>query len=803
MIRNYFRSAFRNMMRSKLYTAINIFCLTVGISGAILISLYLNHEFSYDRHHKNHEDIYFIHGNYVIGGNSNELALTPFPLGPALKQEFSDIKEYVRFFHLEEAMVKIDEKEFMEQKVFYTDSTVMDVFTHEFVYGHSRGVLALPNTAVVTRSLSEKYFGDQNPVDQVIEVNGAKYKVTAMIEDLPLNTHLRFTMLLSIHSAGNEFAYSVDPNLFWNINQNFTYVHMHPQADINKILGSMDDFNEKYISPVGGMIGATAQFSATALKETHFTRINMALETGSRTTLLIFTMVALFLIVIAAVNYTNLSTARASKRAREIAMRKVSGAGRSQLIGQFLGESVIVAMISLLISLLVVEIFLPGFNTLAGKDFTLGDLLKGNMLLQVFLITVVTGLIAGVYPAIFLSNLQPVAILKSNVLSKGGSGMLRKALVVFQFTISVILIAGTLTVQYQLNFLQNKNLGFNKNNRVVVTLTGRESREKIESLENTIRENPMVLRTAKTTMVPGRGANVNAVKVQSGDDMRDATITSTFIDPVFLDVMNIKLQEGRAFQADMRSDANTSILINQAAVRTYGWHDNPIGKTIHWQLNEQGEPRFVLKVVGVIEDFHFNSLQNPIDPLMMLLPEQPVVFRAIVVEYLPGNDLQVKEFLETTVKGFDPARLPNVNFLDSGFVDQFASEEKMGKIFGVFSIVCIIISFLGLFGLASFATGQRKKEIGVRKVLGSSAGSILMMFYREFALLVFLAILVAAPVTWLLMERWLEGFVYQISMDMKPIIISGLLSLVVAIVTVSYHTWLASRMNPTDAIRSE
>ncbi len=792
------------MLRSKLTTAINIFCLTLGISGAILIALYLNHEFSYDSHHLNHESIYRLDGNYTIGGNQNPLAVTAFPLGPALKQDFSEVKEYVRFFQIGEIMLKVDDNEFWEDRLVFTDSVVFDVFTHQFVYGQPKGALSQPNTAVLSRKLSEKLFGAINPVGQVFEADGENFQVTAMVEDLPDNTHLRYDGMLSIHSSGNDFAYSLDPNLFWNINTNYTYLQMHPGADLFNLLSTrMDAFNEKYISPVGGMIGATAAFNPVPLRRTHFTKVQMAPETGSRSSLTIFTMVALFLIIIAAVNYTNMATARATNRAREIGLRKVSGATRKQLMSQFLSESLLIATISLLLSLLLVNIFFPGFNTLADKSFSFSDLLEGKMLVQVLLITAITGLVAGIYPAVFLSRMRPATVLKSNMPSGGGSGLLRKVLVVFQFVISVVLIAGTLTVQRQLSYLQNKDLGFDKYNRIVVNLTGREARDRIETLENIIRNNPLVLRTAKTSLVPGRDGNINAVKVQSGDEMKDATITSSFIDPGFLDVLEIPLVAGRGFSDELRSDASTSVIVNEAAIRTYGWHDDPLGKMIQWQFDEQGNPRLNLRVVGVVEDFNFMSLHNPIDPLMMLIPEQPVVFSSVIVEYPAGKDQQIKAFLEETVKEFDPARLPNVFFLDHGFNEQFAAEEKTGKIFGIFALVCIAISFLGLFGLASFTTSQRRKEVGIRKVLGSSEGKILLMFYKDFSMLILMAILVAGPITWLLMTRWLQDFVYRIDMSVQPIVYAGILSIVVALATVSYHTLMTSRMNPTSAMRSE
>jgi putative ABC transport system permease protein len=811
MFKNYLISAWRNMTRSKLYTLINIFCLSVGITGAILIILFINHELSYDTHHEKHERIFRLDGKYQIGGQQSLLAITPFPLGPALKLEFSQVEEYTRVFRQENVLVRINEREFLENDFAMVDTTIFEVFSHRFVFGQPQGALNEPNTAVLTQSLSAKYFGDVNPVGMTFLVNQRNYQINGVIEDFPDNSHLKLQCLLTINQSEHQQFYSLAPEMFWSINENFTYVLMHEGTSIEQVLDNMDAFNEKYISPVGGQIGATAEFTATPLRDLHLTKVMYAPETGSKSTLLIFSMVALFLIVIAAVNYTNLATARASKRAREIAMRKVTGATRNQLVLQFLSESLLVAFISLILSLLLVEILLPGFNNLADKSFSLVNIFHGKIFLQVLGITLITGFLSGIYPSFFLSSLKPVSVLKSQNFSKGSSGMLRKALVIFQFAISVILVAGTITVQKQLNYLQNKPMGFNPENRYVITIPDMAHREQIETLENMIRQNPNIAGTAKSLYVPAMGHSMNAVKVQSGDEMVDAIIGTNFVDPDFINLLEIKLMKGRGFEKDLRADFNNAVLINEAAVKQFGWHDQAIGKTIDWRFVSETDPGTRLTVVGIMEDFNFMSLQNPVEPIMLLLgglapgnaPEQAHHFRNITVEYLPGTGQEVMTFLENTVREFDPTRIPNIVPLTYGFSDQFKAEERQSNIFAIFALVCIIISFLGLFGLASFLTEQRRKEVGVRKVLGSSGWSILFLFYREFLWLVLISSIIAGPLVWFLMEKWLSGFVYQMTMNVAPIILATLLAIVVAVITVSYHTFRASRQNPVDAIRAE
>ncbi|MBW6499240.1 MAG: ABC transporter permease [Bacteroidales bacterium] len=811
MIKNYLISAWRNMMRSKLYTLINIFCLSVGITGAVLIVLYINHELSYDTHHQKHERIFRLDGKYTIGGQLNHLAITPFPLGPALKLEFSQVEEYVRIFIQENLLIRIDDKEFLEDDFAMVDTTYFDVFTHRFIHGQAHGALTEPNTAVLTASLSNKYFGDLNPVGYTFNVNQRNYQITGVIEDFPDNSHLKLQCLLTINQSEHQQFYSLAPEMFWAINQNYTYVLMNEGTSIDSVLENMEAFNDKYIAPGGSQIGGSAEFAANPLRKLHLTSVMYAPKTNNRSTLLIFSMVAMFLIIIAAVNYTNLATARSSKRAREIAMRKVTGATRSQLIFQFLSESLLLSSISLVLSLLLVEILLPGFNSLADKSFSLRNIFAGNIIWQIIGLTVLTGFLSGIYPSFFLSNLKPVNILKSATFSKTSSGFLRKALVIFQFGISIILVAGTLTVRNQLRFLQEKPLGFNPENSYVITIPDMEHRMQIETLENMISQNPNIIGTAKSLYVPAMGHNMNAVKVQSENEMVDALIGTNFVDSEFLDLMEITIKEGRGFDKELRGDINHAILINEAAARQFGWHEEPIGKTINWQYISSDESGIRLTVVGVMKDFNFQSLKNPVEPIMLILGGQAAdqfsenlrTFRHITVRYNARKDAEVMAFLEETVRAFDPVRMPNIVPLSHGFSDQFGTEERQGTIFAIFALVCIIISFLGLFGLASFLTEQRKKEVGIRKVLGSSGYSILILFYREFLTLVLIAAVVAGPVVWFLMEKWLQDFVYHISMNVLPIVLASTLAVAVAVITVSYHTLISSRQNPVDAIRAE
>ncbi len=803
MIKNYLLTAWRNMMRNKLYTIINVFCLSVGITGALLITLFVSHELSYDTHHEKHDNIYRMEGIYTIAGNRNHLAITAFPLGATLKQEYAGIKNYVRFFIQDEVLVNVGDDKFLEESMAFADSTVFDVFTHEFVYGSADNALNAPNTVVLTRTLAKKFFGDTDPRGKTLQINQENYAVSAIIEDPPSSCHLGLNALMSMSTLDQEMVGTINSELFWNINQNFTYILLHPEASVKDVFSHMDGFHEKYTRPMGSLIGGEIEFTYTPLREVRFSNILMSPETTSPTTLYILSVVAVFLVIIAAVNYTNLATARASVRAREIGIRKAAGATRSQVMSQFLAESLLLAFVALLFSLLLVELLLPGFNLMADKSFSLYHMLRWPFWIYVLVIVAATGLISGLYPAVFVSGLNPSSIFKGMESMGSGSLLLRKSLVVFQFAISILMVTGTLVVQSQLSYLQNKDMGLDVENRFVVSLQSPESRGRIGVLESMLAQHPDVLQTTKSFSVPGRGFNKNAVLVQSGNEMVEATITSNHIDHQFFDALDIEVLEGRSFEQNKRSDVGNSVVINQAAANYFGWREEPLGKLIQWQFGPDGAPQTSLRVIGVVEDHNLLSLHNPIEPVMFLLPEEEQMYHHLIVHYRQHKENEIRSFLESSAMTFDPGSIPNVYTLERGYREQFRAEERMGNIFGVFAIVCIFISFLGLFGLSSFLARQKKREIGVRKVLGSSVGSILQMFYKEFSSLVIIAALLTIPISWFLLQKWLQGVVYQTTITPEPFLLSALLAWGIALITVSYHTFRIAMLNPVDAIRTD
>ncbi len=802
MIRSYILTAWRNIVNGKLYSVINIFCLSVGITGAILVSLFLNHEFSFDRHHTNHPDIFRVEGMYNIGGSVDHLAITPIPLGPTLKEEFDVIKNYVRFRGQTSFNVTTEAADFIEPEgFFYADSTIFEVFTHSFVYGQAEGSLSEPNRIVLTKNTSNKYFGEINPVGKTLRINNEHFVVTAVIEDVPDNSHLRFTALLSFITLEN--AYHISPSAFWSVPVNYTYVQLHQGATTASIKDNFSAFHEKYFVPAGQLISATAEFVFTPLAQTRFTEVRYSPPIASKDSLIVLMMVAIFLILLAAVNYTNLATARAGLRAREIAVRKVTGASAGEIFRQFLSESLVMSMMALLLSVLLVEILLPGFNTLADKEFTIRSLFSGQLFIQALLITLITGFLAGVYPAVVLSRMTPVSILKTGHSSQSSSSVLRKALVVFQFTISIILVAGTLTLQRQLNFIQNKELGLDIENRMSLLIAEHLDLERATQLENLISTHPDVLKTTKSGSIPAGGFSTFAIFAESSFGVKEGKIANNFVDYNFIDFYNITLTKGRNFDREMGTDRESAVIINQAAINYLGWSSDPIGKAIRWQLDPEGIPQRNLRVIGVMEDHHYLNLQNPIAPLMLQMPADNQPYHFISVKFRPGTGETVRNYIETTTREFDQNILPYIQYSQDLYAESFLYEQRLASIFGIFAFICIIVSFLGLFGLSAFLTQQRKREIGIRKVLGASSTEILHLFYKEFSILILLAIIIAIPPSWLLLDQWLYNFVFRIPMTATPLIIASVIAIAVAFTTVSYHTLRASALNPVKSIRSE
>lgn len=809
MFINFLKTAFRNLSRSKFYSLLNILGLSIGLAVFIFLFLYIKDEISYDAYHEKAERIYRIESDFYISGNPDRFSIVPVPMAPALKTEFPEVESYVRFNDIGRTSFRVGEKEYFEEDFYYTDSTIFQIFSHDVIMGDPDKCLAEPNSIALSESVSRKYFGEEPPLGKIIESeDGRKFKVTAVFEDLPLNSHLRFEGLLSASTlaniVGEDNFNSMEPGRFWNIGV-YAYILLNENADIQSIHDKFDGFYDKYMRPIGDQINGSFNLMTTPLKETHFvTGLDYDQPKGNMTYVYIFSAVALLVLILAAINYMNMATARSAKRAREVGIRKVAGAYRSQLIRQFIGESVLISVIALLIALLLVYMLLPDFITLSGKSLNF-DLFGDPVLLVVIIgVTLVVGLASGSYPAFYLSSFKPVTVIKGSVTEgKKKGGGLRKFLVVFQFWIAISMIIATLVVADQIRFLMNKEVGFTKKNMIVMPIQDTSFFSKSENYKEEILQNAHISDASLSIGVPGQTSWIQVIRAEVDTAMVEKTMHICIPDYDFLKTYNIGLDTGRFFREDMGTDMEEAVVVNQAAARTFGWGDHALGKKINWGFSLEGDPGRTMKVIGVVEDYHFRSLHNEVEPLMMILHDEfPKRFLSVKVE---GNYLQeVLEFMGDKWREFGTAQPFDYRILENSWDEMYEAEEKLMTIFTIATLLTIFIALLGLLGLSSFVAERKTKEIGIRKVVGANMTDILLLLYKEFLVLIGIAFVIAIPVAWWQLTEWLEkSFVYYTAVNWQAFFWAGLFSLLIGVITISFHSIRAALSNPVDAIKYE
>jgi putative ABC transport system permease protein len=808
MFKNYLKSAFRNIFRNKFYSLLNILGLSVGLAAFIFLFLFVKDEMTYDSSHKNADRIYRIESDFNISGNSDQFAIVPIPMAPALKIEYPEVESFVRFSNIGRTLFSYNEKEYYEEDFYYVDSTLFDIFTHKVLIGDPKQCLVEPNSVVLTQSSAERYFGKGQALGEMImSASGRNYKVTAIIEDLARNSHLKFDGLISgttlIRQIGEDDFNSLEPNRFWNIGV-FAYVLLNENSSMQSIHDKFPGFYDKYMKPIGDQINASFNLMSTPLKQQHFSpAISSDLPKGSISYIYIFSAVAIFILLLAAINYMNMATARSAKRAREVGIRKVLGAFKGQLIWQFIGESVLIALMALIIALFCVFVFLNDFNNLSGKMLEFDLFTNPLLLLLIFGVTIFIGVVAGSYPAFYLSSFQPVKVLKGT-LSSGGKkgGVLRKVLVVFQFWIAIVMIIGTFVVSDQIGFLLKKDVGFEKENMVILGLQDTAFRRKAESFKKELVQSPNIQNATNTTGVPGENGWIQVVRIESDTAMIDKTMIITVADYDYLETYGIELAQGRNFDRKMGTDAEEAVIVNEAAVKMHGWGDNPIGKKIHWGFAMDGTGGRLMKVVGVVKDYNFKSLHNKVEPLMIFLADFPKYYLSVKVS---GDNLsQSLDFIGDKWREYGANRPFDYRLLDESWDEMYEAEKKLGTIFRIATLLTIFVALLGLLGLSSFVAEQKTREIGIRKVMGASIENILGLLYKEFLLLIGIAFIIAAPIAWWRLTIWLDtSFVYHTNVSWTSFLWAGLLSLMIGVLTLSYHSIRAATANPIDSIKYE
>ncbi|MEX2235762.1 MAG: ABC transporter permease [Cyclobacteriaceae bacterium] len=799
MFKNLLKISFRTILKDKTYSLINITGLTIGITCSLFLLMYILHEVSYDRYHENAPNIYRVVSDIKETDNAFTWAVAQIPLGEELRDNYPEVKNVVRFFQTGRTLYKNDEKQFYEEEFFLADSTVFDMFTYKFIHGDQATALDNSFSIVLTEKIAQKYFEDVSAaVGQSIQnQQGEEFKVTGIIEDVPLNSHFIFDALIS-RSTRPGFQGS------WGNFGVFTYIHLPEGYDLSKMYASLDKVIKERVDPIFEEYGVKIKYQLQPILDIHlYSKIqDEAEEGGDISYIYIFASVAAFMLIIACINYMNLATARSVNRAREVGVRKVMGSQRRQLIAQFITESVVIALIALIFSIILIYALLPAFNLLANKSLPFSFILQEPVIVSLLGIVFFVGIVGGSYPAFYLSGFNPVNVLKGKLTARGGSALFRKFLVVFQFAISIFMLISTLIVFEQLQYMRNKDLGFEKERVIRLSLNEREMSEKSQVLIDRLKQAPEVAGVGMASSGPGQGIGKNLLKVEDNDGkMTDRGVDLFFADHDFIKTMGMEIVTGRDFSRDIPSDTTYAVLVNESMVKRMSW-DEPLGKKFVFERGGPNDTDIEKRVVGVVKDYHQNSLYDPIEPLMIILNRDN---GNIFVRTEEGDVRQSLAAIEKAWKEIFPTFTFEYDFLDADFNSQYKADEKRSQIFTAFSGMTIIIACLGLLGLAAFTTEQRTKEIGVRKVIGASVQNLVMLVSKEFFILVSIGMILAFPIAWYFTSDWLQNFAYRIELEGEwpTFAVSALLAFIITLTTVGFHVVRAASANPVKSLRDE
>ncbi len=809
MIKNYFKIAWRNLMRYKFISFINLFGLTIGLTCCLLILAYILNELSYDKYNENADNIYRVTRtfNNQEGAVSLKLSTVSPPFGYYLPTDFPEIKKMTRLLDNGNMPLRYKDKLINEKDVFFADENIFDVFTIKVLKGNPKTALSDPFSIMLTEENAKKYFGDEDPINKVIRANNQfDVKVTGIYQAFPSNAHLHPGMLLSFNTLKDSVVYG-EQNLRtnWGNNSFFTYLLLPENYDAKSMVARFPKFIDAHMdrSDYNGM--QVSKFTSLGLQK--LTDIHLYSHTdyeaepnGDISRVYIFGAIAFFILLIACINYMNLSTARSALRAKEIGIRKVVGARKKELIFQFLSESIIISWAAILVAVFLLYCSVPWLNKISGQQLSLASLLKWQILLSIFLTPFLVGTLSGIYPALFMSSFQPVKTLKG-IFKVGGSNIsFRKILVITQFSISIILIITTAIVFQQLHFMQQKSLGFNKDHIAVIPYNSALG-DKFEAFRAELLLNSNFKDLTRSSRIPtGRLLDNQNAYTLSGDSMvaTSTDIKYVSVDYDFVPTYSIGLAAGRNFSRSFGTDTS-SFIINETAVQALGWKSarDAVGKDFKYG-NTNGH------IIGVVKDFNFESMHQAIVPMVLLMfPPSSNYFNILSVKISGNNTAAAVEYLEKTWKKFLPEIPYEFTFLDENFDKLYESEQRQGTIFTTFACIAIFIACLGLFALSAFTITQRVKEIGVRKVLGANVNSIVTLLSKDFLKLVIVASLLAFPVAWYAMNNWLKDFAYRVDIQWWVFFLAAIAAMLVALATVSFQAVKAATVNPVKCLRSE
>ncbi|MGD9345846.1 MAG: ABC transporter permease [Candidatus Aminicenantes bacterium] len=790
MLKNHLKTAFRNLSRYKGYSMINIAGFAIGIACCILILLWVQDELSYDRFHENLEDLYrVVEKNSFSDGTIFKIARTPYPVGPAFVKDYPEIINFTRFTPFWRILLKYEDKSFYERGFAFADPSFLEMFTLPLLRGDAYKALSETNSVLISEDMAKKYFGSDDPLGKTITMdNDVDFQVSGVFKNLPHNSHLQFDFLGPFETFIEYSGWSSrwqDHNYYTYVQLTNTTVHQDVEP---KIFAYMENINPD----------SATKFLLQPVKDIHL-RSDFAIDLKGKSEnkakyVYMFSLIALFILLIACINFMNLTTARASRRSLEIGMRKVIGANRTHLIRQFLGESILTSLLSLLIALVLVLLLLPAFNNISGKDLSLATLDIALLTAGLIGIALVTGVLSGSYPAFLLSAIKPIGALKGSLSLGSKNSALRKILVCCQFSLSIGLIIGTFVVYRQLEFIQKKNLGYNQEHVIYFAERG-DFWKNYDAFKTQLQQTPDIVGITAASSIPTYTVtSTSGVDWEGKDPEFNVMFTQFNVDYDYFETLEMEMAQGRSFEEDFPTDATGAYILNETGARLTGL-ENPIGKTFKlW--NKPGP------IIGVVKDYHFKSLHAKIEPLVLRMFHKQWN-RYVIVRIKSDGISRTLKVLEDTYKKYHPGYPFEFKFLDEELDALYSSDKQTGTVFRYFMFLAIFISCLGLFGLASFMAEQRTKEIGIRKVLGASVPGIFLMLLKEFVKWVLIASAISWPLAYYVMDLWLENFAYRTNIALWIFMVSGVLGLVVAVATVSFQSIKASIANPIDCLRYE
>lgn len=806
MLRSYLVITLRNLFKNRIYTFINVVGLTVGITSVILILLYVQDEVSYDRYDPETANIYRI---YWQSGNPQ--TRTPHPMAQALVKDFPEVAHAVTISPIwgpgltrQSFSVRNLEKDirYNEKNILSVDSTFFDVFPIQIIKGNAKKVLRSPGKLLLSESAARKYFDDEDPIGKFLAVNDDEnlIEIEGVFADFPQQSHFHAMALVSyVHMKSHE-----DPEsayYTWADFGHFNYIKLHPGADPKKLESQLLQWAGNYIDvnaeDIRRIIENKEGFRLQNIRDIHLkSHLMWELEAnGDIGYVYIMVAAALIILIIASINFMNLTTAKSAERAKEIGVRRTLGAVRKQLSFQFIGESLIVALFSIILAGLAVEMLLPFFNLLTGKSLEVNLVRNPPILISILGIGLITGILSGLYPSMILSSINAVQVLKGKFTTSKQGNRFSKMLVIFQFAMAIILISGTVIILNQMNFIQTKNLGFTKESTLMIPLRQTDMRRNFETIQTELMKVPGVEKVGASSNVPGTQFNQNPI-FSAADDSHRVDASQMYVDYDLIETLGLEIASGRGFDRAFPGDTANAFIINEAAARALLLED-PVGKEI---VLEMDEDLYRGSIVGVIKDFHYQSLHQPIRPVIM---QRLPYYNTVLVRFNSNNFSETIAAIESTWEKFDDGFGFEYSFLDDTISSQYSAENKMGKVFGLFAGIAIVISCMGLFGLASLNFAQRKKEVGIRKIMGAPLSHLLINLVRDYSKLILASTIIAIPVAWLVMHDWLNHFVFKVNIDFWIFILTGFGTLLIAWLTIGYLTLRTASLNPVDTLKEE